>query len=245
MNRIIIVVLLIFLPILLFGQERYDDHIQVVYKVEVNREGLPSMSSLSARERTMINGVLKSVDEIRFSLVANDSSYSFQPLKTMDSDYSRDLMPAIVRVGGNYIFHKNSKRKLKQVNFIGENFNVILPLNEFEWEISEEKKEISGYSCLRARSSYVTKNSRGNSIVIPVVAWFSPDLNISAGPLGLDGLPGLVLQASIDKKFTYKAEVIDLNFQGEVPLPGEAQVVTKEEYDAMIIKKVKEFSSSH
>lgn len=59
-------------------------------------------------------------------------------------------------------------------------------LINWNWEITDETKEVAGYLCKKAVSNF-----QG----FPFVAWYTEDIPISAGPEIYDGLPGLILQA--------------------------------------------------
>lgn len=55
------------------------------------------------------------------------------------------------------------------------------------WEISDVSKEIAGYNCIKATTSY-----RGRDWAV----WFAPEIPVSYGPWKLHGLPGLIVEAS-------------------------------------------------
>ncbi|MDR3219088.1 MAG: GLPGLI family protein [Dysgonamonadaceae bacterium] len=57
-------------------------------------------------------------------------------------------------------------------------------LNNIQWEILPDTKEILSYTCQKA-----TTHFRGRQFE----AWFAPDLPISNGPWKFSGLPGLIL----------------------------------------------------
>src|SRR5699024_5708709 len=53
-----------------------------------------------------------------------------------------------------------------------------------DWQITDESKEIGGYIAIKAEVTF-----RGRDFV----AWFTPEIPISAGPWKFYGLPGLIL----------------------------------------------------
>lgn len=65
------------------------------------------------------------------------------------------------------------------INFDGKD-----ALINWNWEITQETKNIKGYKCKKA----ISKNF--NSLV---TAWFTEEIPIKAGPEKYDGLPGLIL----------------------------------------------------
>jgi len=71
----------------------------------------------------------------------------------------------------------------------------------FKWNITSESKQIGGYKCIKATTTY---RGRGWS------AWFAPDLPSSFGPWKLRGLPGLILEvADVSNLFIYRVSKIE------------------------------------
>lgn len=66
----------------------------------------------------------------------------------------------------------------------------------FNWKISKEKKEVSGYSCQKAITHY---GGRKYS------AWFTSEIPVSSGPYKFGGLPGLIIEISdTDNDYNFK-----------------------------------------
>jgi len=42
------------------------------------------------------------------------------------------------------------------------------------------------------------------------IAWFAPEINVPFGPKGIDGLPGLVLEGSMNGKLFFYANKIEI-----------------------------------
>lgn len=60
------------------------------------------------------------------------------------------------------------------------------PVENIMWQLTDETKDVLGYSCQRAEAEY-----RGRKWIV----WFSPDIPCNFGPWKLSGLPGLILAA--------------------------------------------------
>ncbi len=72
-----------------------------------------------------------------------------------------------------------------------------------KWEILEESKTINALVCYKAIGSF-----RGRTYTV----WFTLDIPVSFGPWKLNGLPGLILEASDSKKeYLFYVEKIELN----------------------------------
>ena len=64
-------------------------------------------------------------------------------------------------------------------------------LEKFEWKLTEEQKEILGYSCRKATTKFAGRE---------YVAWYTTDISVSDGPYKFQGLPGLILSVYDNKK---------------------------------------------
>jgi len=62
--------------------------------------------------------------------------------------------------------------------------------NDIEWEITEEYKNIIGYSCQKA----ITIHTNPNGTQKKIVAWFATEIPMPTGPFMYVGLPGLILE---------------------------------------------------
>ncbi len=57
-------------------------------------------------------------------------------------------------------------------------------LKDWKWQITDEVKQIQGYTCKKATAIW------GRGLF---TAWFTEDMPVQAGPEKFDGLPGLIL----------------------------------------------------
>jgi len=103
-----------------------------------------------------------------------------KPIKGKESFW---IEPELV----SYFSYKNNTTYCKKISIFKHVFYASNTADfSFEWDISKERKIIAGFNCIKAVS-----NVRNNKII----AWFTTEIPINYSPLGLYGLPGLVLQA--------------------------------------------------
>ncbi|MBT8260174.1 MAG: GLPGLI family protein, partial [Bacteroidia bacterium] len=81
---------------------------------------------------------------------------------------------------------------------------------------------------------------------IEVVAWYTPQIPVSQGPGEYWGLPGLILEIN-EGRTTVLCSKIVLNPEEkeELKIPSKAKEVTKEEYNDIMQKKMKEMQEMY
>lgn len=122
---------------------------------------------------------------------------------TRNTDYSK-FQDEYMKVD-----HLNNKIEMIKI-VLDKKFLITDELN-YNWNITNETKQIQNYTCYKATTSF-----RGNNFE----AWFTPDIPVNAGPWKWFGLPGLIVEASdTDKSEVYLLEKIE-KFTGEIPFPS-------------------------
>ena len=142
-----------------------------------------------------------------------------------------------LRAKGIYYKDINTKEKITQTEF-GGLLNIIHPYDEYKWEITNETKIINGYKCYKAICTYEEFDKRRNKMLTfnPEV-WFAPELSFPFGPLGLDGVPGLVLEASFNSRTYFYASKIEFNLKNppiKIEKPKNGRYITQEEYNRQL-----------
>lgn len=146
-----------------------------------------------------------------------------------------------------------SKTELKENEFFSKEFLVEGTLKKWDWQITQESKQIGNYMCVKATLTIpVTeeerkainelrekqKDSKFQFGEIPepkdkeVVAWFTPEIPVGHGPREFWGLPGLILELHKDKE-TFLASQIILNPKNKIQIkkPTKGKKVTKDEFE--------------
>jgi len=76
-----------------------------------------------------------------------------------------------------------------QKNIYGENFLVKDSLRKIKWKITDETREIAGYSCRRANGLVMDS--------VYVVAFYTSKIPVAGGPETFNGLPGMILGVAL------------------------------------------------
>lgn len=179
--------------------------------------------------------IKKNQDKIEFELLFDSISSVYKLVEKMDEKDNMNYRIASVVNGGTKIFYKNVKEKEKfyQAELQGQKFNIQLPYEQYKWDIQNESKVISGFKCYKATTSFkINDKIRGTTKIYNPVVWFTPDIPAPFGPAGLDGLPGLVLEATIDgNKFFYATKIIsNENKNVFVERPKNGKKITEKEF---------------
>jgi GLPGLI family protein len=158
--------------------------------------------------------------------------------------------------------YKNVKTNSQVQNqeFYGKNFLVKDSLQPIVWVMGKETKEIGNYTCFKATASIptneltwynfswnrlneTTDDSAKDDIAMTIVeAWYTPQIPVGHGPLEYWGLPGLILEVSAGNTTMLCSKIIiNPKEQVEIKAPEKGKIVSKEEYQQIISKKMIEF----
>lgn len=223
-------------------QKENDVHMEVIYKVKVNEKEFKVSSNIEVLER--VKQLHKIIPFIEFELVANREESVFKPSDIMNSDFSGTHSLALSSVGGKDTYYNNQEINLVHKTFFGETMNVEIE-QVYDWKITAERKEIMGYSCFKATSSYLTIDKNAEPEEVDVFVWFTPEINIPAGPLGFNNLPGLVLEATKNSKYTFYASQINFNprKKAKIEKPKALKTISEKEFEIILADKLEKIKN--
>ena len=162
----------------------------------------------------------------------------------------------------------SSKTLLQKQEFYGKQFLIKDELLHIDWKMSTETKQIGKYMCFKATASIPTNdltwydfswdrlrnNNNGASAdavegapkeeevkMTEIVAWYTPQIPLSQGPLEYWGLPGLILEVNTDKTTILCSKIImNPDEKNKIEAPEKGKEVTKKEYQEIIAGKMQE-----
>lgn len=112
--------------------------------------------------------------------------------------------------------------------FLGNNYVVTEALSKIDWKILDETRVINGYNCQKAA---------GKTGGRTWFAWFCIDFPFAYGPWKLNGLPGLILEATDEKnRISFVFSRIELYGSGNMALnfPPNMMKTTNKSLNEMI-----------
>lgn len=145
---------------------------------------------------------------------------------------AKDMSDAL---GGTYYPVKyNYKTKTLQFNAEFDKMYTVNDTNIPSWTITNETKQIAGYTCIKATGLYkdVTKTDK----YFPIEAWFAPELAYPIGPKNFQNLPGLLVYGVFNNYQIYKLEKIKFN-DNSVDIDAiifEGEEINNEQYTAFL-----------
>jgi len=113
---------------------------------------------------------------------------------------------------------------VEQRDLMGKMFLITDTLKQSDWKITGEEKSFAGFVCQKAQ--LITDKDT-------IIAWFTPQVAISTGPNGLGGLPGLIINVSMNHgNYTIHASSLIKREIGkkEIKAPKKGKQITNAEF---------------
>ncbi len=98
-----------------------------------------------------------------------------------------------------------------------------------KWTILDDTDTIAGYACKKAVLGVDGE----------IVAWFTEEIPIPAGPMGYGSLPGLIVKLEMEN-MTYTLSSINPVKKVSVKAPSGGKKVTRDELDKIIVEKAQQ-----
>lgn len=219
--------------------------------------------------RTILNEQMKAImPEFKISNHQLLFSDSISVFKLIPQDETPDPFAGSGRGGTTMVFNGRgsdagelfkdiSKNKTIQVTDVGgRNYLITDSIKHLNWKLTEESKQILGYTCYKAvakkngstpkmlsisslngpgkTDSTITPNNSPKQIEI--VAWFTTSIPVPIGPDSYGELPGAILEINIDNGVTIieAFEVKPSVNKKELVVPKKGKEITREAYQQLM-----------
>lgn len=259
-----IFLLLFLIPTLLFAQD-FQGKAYYFSKstMELGRFG----ATMSEAQKKQIMERLKNRLEKTYILTFNTEESIFKEDEKVDAmSGATDTWGKNFTPGEQYKNIKTKSLRQKQ-DFYGKLFLIEDDLLKIDWKIGKETKQIGNYTCFKATASVPTleltwynfswsqlanENQTENDSIpnddaveevemTEIIAWYTPQIPLSQGPLEYWGLPGLILEVSAGNTTILCSKIImNPDEKSKIKVPEKGKVVTKDEYQEIISGKMKE-----
>ncbi|GAB3993447.1 GLPGLI family protein [Spirosoma daeguense] len=168
----------------------------------------------------------ESKEKMKLAFTENESLYAYGGQgETEDGRYSwRNADLFLYRN-----FEKDKKTDI--IEMLGKTYVVDDSLHTPTWKIGNQIKDVAGYICMKAETEDPIKKQK-------ITAWFAQDIPVPAGPERYSGLPGVILELSLnDGDVVIEATKVELRkvTPDELKLPkAKGKKINDATYDSMI-----------
>lgn len=175
------------------------------------------------RFQKMTREIFSNTPDVKSFLEFNNEQSLYKVEDKMENYNNK--MPNINRIfaGSDNIYYKNTKTK---EYFYESNLGelLLIGIKPKKWQITQETKKLGNYTCYKA-IDIESKNKK-----MKPIAWFTPEIPISFGPLDFNGLPGLVLQVELANRIINATNIV-LNPKEDIKIekPVKGKKITAEE----------------
>lgn len=158
-----------------------------------------------------------------YSLKFSKGRLSFEKIVNNDVD---NKMMKLGETSSIYLDF-NSNTSVSQENILDRTFIIKDSIKTYNWNITSVRKTILGEECIKA----VLKEDSD------IIAYFTPDIPVNAGPAGYFGLPGLILQLNTRSKQYLMQEIKNSTKELSIEIPTKGKEITMKEFETLKKKK--------
>ena len=232
--KVIVTVLLALLPIAAFAQQGTVTYTEAV---KLNIELPPEMAEM-AKDMPSSQTSTKALLFTESASLMKDAPAEEDEASSFEGHGDNVSFKMKFETDESEIYHNmDSGDLVEKRSFMGRTFRISGGDDNLQWKLTGEQSEFLGYACQKAIAMDDT---------VEVVAWFTPEIPVSAGPAEFFGLPGLVLVVDVDSgQRTYTATKVSLDDvdAGEIIPPKKGKKVTQEEFQEIFDEKMAEMDA--
>jgi GLPGLI family protein len=128
--------------------------------------------------------------KVRSTLTFGENKTLYTPLKNTEPQSNNFLADDPAADQNNIIYTDlGTSASITQKSVFEETFLLKDSVRKINWKITDEKRDIAGYSCRRANAIILDS--------IYVVAFYTDEIPVPGGPESFTGLPGLILGVAL------------------------------------------------
>lgn len=126
---------------------------------------------------------------LKSTLVFNNNKTLFTPIEPTDAPANNFFNSPITEQNNTIYTDVATGSSVSRKKVFEENFLLSDSTRKIKWKITDETREVAGYTCRRANA--VVMDS------IYVVAFYTDKILTSGGPESFTGLPGMILEVAL------------------------------------------------
>jgi GLPGLI family protein len=221
------------------AQEIFIDKASIEFEVKTNNhKSFDSWFSneeneTSWQENYKSNVTKYTISYYDYTFSNNKSIYTFNRLDQKNkSQWDNDVNYE----GNTWFYDFNAGIGAFKRNFWGDEFNFTDSIKDIAWKlVPTESRIIAGFNCRKAYAVLFDS--------VYVFAFYTDEITISGGPIGLHGLPGMILGVTVPRMYSsWIATKVNVALVDEdkIVSPANKRSKTKDEMLKKFMKKAEE-----
>jgi len=223
--------------IILWGLHLNAQEIEVTYQATAKHVKKSNKIESDAFKK-LANDCNKALAKVQFKSISNGSTHRFFYEEVMASDFDGEFwldLALVWAMDGKQMYADYTKRiSYYETNQISKIRSV--KMDNINWTISNDSKNILGYKCYRATAKIVNPEEE-YKLTIPTIAWFCPELTKRGGPTAYATLPGTILELESEKlRFTVTKVKIKKSNSIKIPQYKSEDILPHKEWETFFSK---------
>lgn len=235
-------------------------HGEATYKSKRQIDIKLDSTQVNSEMHQQMTELLKKQFEKTYVLSFNKEESIYKEEESLAPPQPQGMQMVVVTSGGSDLLYKNMKEKrfTNQNESFSKLFLIKDTLQEHEWTLESETKNIGEYTCFKATmkreveviesgisvngdKDLSTINKTPKMKEITITAWYTPQIPVSTGPSNYHGLPGLILEANDGTETVICSKiVINPKNASKITEPNKGKELSQEAYDKIMDKKMKD-----
>lgn len=253
--------LLAFVSIASFAQKDFQGKATYMSKTTIDMSNFGRGGQMSEAQKKQIQERMRSFLEKTFILNFDKTSSLYkedEKLAAPTNGGGRGMRFGGFSGGGTKYKNTKDKVALESTEFFGKNFLISDEMEQPEWNLGSETKQIGNYTVYKATllkdpnpldfSNFRRPRNDDNKESVDkevkqilVTAWYTPQIPVSNGPGEYWGLPGLILEINEGTTTILCTEIVlNPSEKSDIEAPTKGKEITREKYNETVTKKMEE-----
>ncbi|WP_037315580.1 GLPGLI family protein [Salegentibacter sp. Hel_I_6] len=215
----------------IYGKEWLDPYTQTEKGQEL-KESDPKLYKEYLQTEQVQSKLTK---QLNFSLEFNKDEGLFTMDEIMGVDDNPMMGLATGPYQGNYYQNNSSNEVVWQLKSFDGMY--LIALSPIEWKLENKQKTINRYKCYKAKGNQMTYK-KGDEVKTAVIAWYAPDIPFKFGPIGFNGLPGMILSLTTRGEHYFLKNIEFSKDEKMIEKPSDGKKMTYLEFVGIFDEKV-------
>jgi GLPGLI family protein len=235
----VILALAVIYPFLLFGQTSGEVTYNETVKIQIELpEGMEQFKDKIPSSQTLHRVLLFNQEATIYKDMPIEESGDHE-INMSDEGGGMQIKMDFTRPDNQMYSNVKSGKTLEKRDFMDKKFLIEGTAKRYKWQMTTDQKTILDYTCQKAIYQDTSQT---------IIAWFTTQIPVSAGPSSYSGLPGMILEMNIDDgQRTIQATNVVLKEleKNAIEIPKKGKKVTEEEFNKIVAEKTAEMQEQY